>query len=223
MKPRTPNSRESADKHSAIIEAAAEVFLDNGYLGASMDDIANRAGVAKQTVYSHFAGKKALFVAMASALSNEASDRVQSEVPEYVDGDVERYLTDYAVRQLNTVLVPRILRLRRLVIGEVTRFPELGVALYSGGPGRAIESLAATIKRLSALGALSIVNPTLAATQFNWLVMSAPLNRAMLLGDAAIPDASALCTHAAESVRMFLAAYGAGERKRVQFGETALK
>jgi AcrR family transcriptional regulator len=198
-----------ADKHSAIIEAAAEVFLDNGYLGASMDDIANRAGVAKQTVYSHFSSKKALFVAMASALSNDASDRAHNEVPEYVDGDVERYLTEYAIRQLNIVLVPRILRLRRLVIGEVTRFPEIGAALYSGGPGLAIDSLAATIKRLTALGALSIVDATLAATQFNWLVMSAPLNRAMLLGDESIPDASALRTHASESVRMFLAAYGA--------------
>ncbi|RUM06291.1 hypothetical protein EFB14_31610 [Rhizobium fabae] len=102
--------------------------------------------------------------------------------------------------------MPRI-RLRRLVIGEVTRFPELGVVLYSGGPGRAIESLAATFDRLAALGALSIADTKLAATQFNWLGMSAPLNRAMLLGDAAIPDASALRTHASnmsrERVRRF--------------------
>ena len=53
---------------------------------------------------------------------------------------LEGYLVGYAVRQLEVVLTPRILQLRRLVIGEVGRFPELGAALYAGGPGRAIAS-----------------------------------------------------------------------------------
>jgi len=198
----------SDDKRSAILNAAAEIFLDGGYLGTSMDGIAAKAGVAKQTVYAHFSNKRDLFIAMVSALSNQASDRVHVGVPEFREGnDLKSYLTDYAVRQLQIVLTPRIVRLRRLVIGEVSRFPELGEALYSGGPGRAIISLAATFKRLAACGVLAIRNPSLAASQFNWLVMSAPLNRAMLLGDDAIPRASELQKHAAESVQLFLAAY----------------
>jgi AcrR family transcriptional regulator len=198
----------SAGKRSSILNAAAEIFLDGGYLGTSMDVIATKAGVAKQTVYAHFSNKRDLFVAMVSALSNQASDRVHQGVPEFREGDdLKRYLTGYAVRQLQVVLTPRIVRLRRLVIGEVSRFPELGEALYSGGPGRAILSLAATFERLAACGVLAIRNPSLAAFQFNWLVMSAPLNRAMLLGDGAIPSASELQKHAAESVQLFLAAY----------------
>jgi TetR/AcrR family transcriptional repressor of mexJK operon len=173
-----------------------------------MDEIAVKAGVAKQTVYAHFSNKRDLFIAMVSALSNHASDRVHVGAPEFHEGDdLKRYLTDYAVRQLKVVLTPRIVRLRRLVIGEVSRFPELGAALYAGGPGRAINSLAATFERLAASRVLAIRNPSLAASQFNWLVMSAPLNRAMLLGDHAIPSASALHKHAAESVQLFLAAY----------------
>lgn len=50
--------------------------------------------------------------------------------------------------------------------------------------------------------------PTVAATHFNWLVMGEPVNKAMLLGDEAIPGAAALRRHAAEAVRVFLAAYG---------------
>jgi TetR/AcrR family transcriptional regulator, mexJK operon transcriptional repressor len=46
-----------------------------------------------------------------------------------------------------------------------------------------------------------------AATHFNWLLMSAPLNKAMLLGDEAIPKPAALRRHAIECVRIFLAAY----------------
>jgi|HubBroStandDraft_6_1064221.scaffolds.fasta_scaffold88662_3 TetR/AcrR family transcriptional repressor of mexJK operon len=198
----------SADKRSSILNAAAEIFLNGGFLGTSMDEIAAKARVAKQTVYAHFSNKRDLFVAMVSALTNQASDRVHVGVPEFHEGDdLKRYLTDYAVRQLQIVLTPRIIRLRRLVISEVSRFPELGEALYSGGPGRSIISLAAIFERLAERGVLAIRNPSLAASQFNWLVMSAPLNRAMLLGDDAIPSASELQKHAAESVQLFLAAY----------------
>jgi TetR/AcrR family transcriptional regulator, mexJK operon transcriptional repressor len=55
---------------------------------------------------------------------------------------------------------------------------------------------------------LVIDDPLIAASQFNWLVMSEPLNKAMLLGDEAIPKLTALRRHAAEGVRVFLAAYG---------------
>ena len=198
----------TAEKRAAVLEAAAKVFLSGGYLGASMDEIADLAGVSKQTVYTYFSNKEALFAAMASALSNEANDRVHNNVAEFgEDDDLEGYLVGYAVRQLEVVLTPRILQLRRLVIGEVGRFPELGAALYAGGPGRAIASLAATFERLADRGALSVHDPLLAATQFNWLIMSAPLNRTMLLGDVAIPSSKEVREHAREGVRMFLAAY----------------
>ena len=198
----------TAEKRAAVLEAAAKVFLSGGYLGASMDEISDLAGVSKQTVYTYFSNKEALFAAMALALSNEANDRVHNNVAEFgEDDDLEGYLVCYAVRQLEVVLTPRILQLRRLVIGEVGRFPELGAALYAGGPGRAIASLAATFERLADRGALSVHDPLLAATQFNWLIMSAPLNRTMLLGDGAIPSSKELREHAREGVRMFLAAY----------------
>ena len=198
----------TADKRAAILEGAATVFLGGGYVGASMDDIAELAGVSKQTVYVYFSSKQALFVAMVSALSKDANNRVHGGVAEFRDGeDLESYLVGYALRQLQVVLTPRILQLRRLVIGEVGRFPELGAALYADGPGRAIASLATTFTRLAKRGILSVRDPSLAATQFNWLIMSAPLNRAMLLGDGAIPSRKELQDHASEAVRTFLAAY----------------
>jgi AcrR family transcriptional regulator len=200
--------RRAAEKRAAVLEAAARVFLDGGYLGASMDQIAELAGVSKQTVYAYFSNKETLFVAMASALSNQASDRVHNRVAEFTDGDdLEAYLLDYAVRQLEIVLTPRILQLRRLVIGEVGRFPELGAALYAGGPGRAIALLAVVFEGLAGRGLLSLRDPLLAATQFNWLIMSAPLNRTMLLGDGTIPSPKEIREHAKQGVCMFLAAY----------------
>src|SRR5260221_11141346 len=143
----------TAEKRAAVLEAAARVFLSGGYLGASMGEIADLAGVSKQTVYTYFSNKEALFATMASALSNEANDRVHNNVAEFgEDDDLEGYLVCYAVRQLEVVLTPRILQLRRLVIGEVGRFPELGGALYAEGPGGAVASLAATFEGLRGRG-----------------------------------------------------------------------
>jgi TetR/AcrR family transcriptional regulator, mexJK operon transcriptional repressor len=105
-------------------------------------------------------------------------------------------------------MTPRLMQLRRLVIGEVGRFPELAKTLYERGPQRAIAALAKTFERLAARGLLVIDDPLIAASHFNWLVMSEPLNKAMLLGDRAIPKPATLRRHAAEGVRVFLAVYG---------------
>jgi TetR/AcrR family transcriptional repressor of mexJK operon len=90
----------------------------------------------------------------------------------------------------------------------VARFPELARVLYERGPQRSAATLAQMFKRLAGRGLLVMDDPLVAATNFNWLVMSDPLNKAMLLGDEAIPKSAALRRHAAEAVRVFLAAYG---------------
>jgi AcrR family transcriptional regulator len=199
----------SQRKHRAIVAAATALFLKDGYLGTNMDQIAAVSEVSKQTVYKHFASKEALFIEIVNSMTNAAGDSVHDRIPELDEGgDVASYLTDYATRQLMVVLTPPIMQLRRLVIGEVGRFSELGKVLYERGPARAIEMLATLFERLAQRGVLAIDDANIAASHFNWLVMSEPLNRIMLLGDEAIPKASELRRHAKEGVRVFLAAYG---------------
>jgi TetR/AcrR family transcriptional repressor of mexJK operon len=199
----------SARKHRAILDAALKVFLRSGYLGANMEEIAALSAVSKQTIYKHFSSKEALFVEIVTSMTDAASATVHHEVAEISeDRDIAEFLQMYAYRQLTVVLTPSLMQLRRLVIGEVARFPELAKILYERGPQRAAAALAQTFKRLAGRGLLVIDDPLIAASTFNWLVMSEPLNKAMLLGDGAIPKPTALRRHAAEGVRVFLAAYG---------------
>jgi AcrR family transcriptional regulator len=199
----------SARKHRAILDAAVKVFLKSGYLGTNMDEIAALSEVSKQTIYKHFSSKEALFVEMVTSMTDAASDTVHNEIPELSDDkDIAGFLQLYAHRQLTVVLTPRLMQLRRLVIGEVARFPELARVLYERGPQRAVAALAKAFERLAARGLLVIDDPLIAASHFNWLIMAEPLNKAMLLGDEAIPKPVALRRHAAEGVRAFLAAYG---------------
>ncbi len=197
-------------KNRAILEAATRVFLRNGYVGTSMDEIAALAGVSKQTVYKHFVDKEALFSELVVATVRAASDPVHDELLSLQEsGDIEADLRDLARRQLAKVMQPQVLQLRRLVIGEAGRFPDLGRTFYELGPGRTIAILATVFENMAERGLLRLEDASLAAEHFNWLVMSMPLNRAMLLGDDEPPTDAELRRYADTGVRVFLAAYGA--------------
>jgi TetR/AcrR family transcriptional regulator, mexJK operon transcriptional repressor len=198
----------SARKRRAIIEAATTVFLSNGYLGTTMDEIAAVARVSKQTVYKHFADKERLFSEIVTAKVDEIANPNTDEVLKLEDtGDLERDLRRFARGQLRAVMDPRLLKLRRLVIGESGRFPQLGRLFYERGPRRTIDALATTFERLASRGVLELHDPRLAAAHFNWLVMSIPLNQAMLLGEDEPATPTELNRYADAGVRAFLAAH----------------
>jgi TetR/AcrR family transcriptional repressor of mexJK operon len=206
--PRSVDERQSARKRRAILAAAAMVFLRKGYLGTSMDEVAALASVSKQTVYKHFDDKERLFAEVVAAAVDEVSDPVHEVVLHLDDsGDFEVALRDLARRQLAMVMQPRLLQLRRLVIGEAGRFPELGRTFYERGPARTIDALAGVFEQLAQQGSLEVDDSRLAAAHFNWLVMSIPLNEAMLRGTDEPASPEELDRYADAGVRAFIRAY----------------
>ncbi len=198
-----------------IVAAAADIFLNEGFLGATMDDIASRAGVSVQTIYSRFQSKEKLFHEVVAALAGGATRSINRDLDDQPVGiGPEDWLRRFAIKQLGTVLTPRLMQLRRMVIGESGRFPELGVALYKEGPGRAIERLTEAITFYVARGELDVKDATLAAQQFNWLLMGGPTSEVMHLGDAAIPSRRQMEKHAEQTVDLFLAKYTVTQRSR---------
>jgi AcrR family transcriptional regulator len=190
------------------MEAASDLFLRDGYRGVSMDDVAAAAGVSKQTIYKHFADKQSLFSEVVVHEVAAAADPVHDEVLRLEQTeDIEQDLRDLARHLVARVMRPRILQLRRLVIGEADRFPELGRTFHEQGPGRTMAALASAFRRLADRELLAIEDVQLAAAHFNWLVLSIPLNRAMLLGDDQPPSRRELNRYADAGTRAFLAAY----------------
>jgi TetR/AcrR family transcriptional regulator, mexJK operon transcriptional repressor len=204
------DQRRSARKRRAIVDAATEAFLLDGYRGTSMDQIAAAARVSKQTVYKHFADKEKLFAEIVTATVATAGDPVGDEVRRLADTeDLAADLHDLGLRQLKLVLRPRMMQLRRLVIAESARFPELGRTFYDRGAERTVTAFAETFTRLAERGLLRVEDAVTAARQFNWLIMAAPVNAAMLLGRDDPPPDSDLEYWVSSGVRTFLAAYGA--------------
>lgn len=204
-----PSGGRSRRKRDVIAAAAVDAFLERGFVGASMDDIATRAGVSKATVYAHFGSKEQLFVDVVVAAVKAVGDPVHDDVRDLADtDDLAHGLQVVARRQLGLVMTCHIVALRRLVIAEATRFPDVARAFHDQGPARTVEALAQTFRQLDDRGLLDCPDPTVAASQFNWLVMGAPMNQAMLLADS--PDTAWLNRWADAAVETFLAAYGTG-------------
>jgi TetR/AcrR family transcriptional regulator, mexJK operon transcriptional repressor len=197
----------SAEKRQAMMAAATRLFLKNGFSGTSVDDIAAQAGVSKQTVYKHFTDKDQLFREIVLHVTERAETFVQEIVSQPSTGDVETDLRQLAGRHLAAVVQPEVLQLRRLVIGEADRFPDLARSYYERGPGRVLAALAARFADLAEQGLLRIEDADLAANHFAWLVLAVPLDRAMFYGPAATLSGDELRRYADEAVRVFISAY----------------
>jgi TetR/AcrR family transcriptional regulator, mexJK operon transcriptional repressor len=102
--------------------------------------------------------------------------------------------------------------MRRMIIAEAPRFPDLARAWHRIGPERGHATLASQIDKLVARGQLQVAGSLLAAQLLNSLILSVPLNEAMFTGRDKPYSRRYLNRYADEAVRVFLAAYGSGRR-----------
>jgi TetR/AcrR family transcriptional regulator, mexJK operon transcriptional repressor len=202
---------QSERRRQAIIKAAIEVFLQHGYVGATTDEIASTASVSKQTLYKHFADKENLFAEIILDTTVQLVDGLSDAVADTLHDaeDVRAALRGLADGFMRGLLQPDVLRLRRLVIAEAERFPELGKAWFDRGFDRTLVILGEAMQRLADRGLLrNLSDPTLAAYQFAGLVMYQPMNQVMFAGTDTAPAKRRLNRIADSAVEVFLARYG---------------
>ena len=196
-------------KRDAIMQGAAEQFLKHGYLSSSVDNIAAAAGVSKQTVYKHFGDKETLFTEFVVDITKRSGKPYHDAVADLRSaGNSAEALRALARTLIGTVLEPTVLRLRRLIISEVERFPKLGQYYFDEGPGRGIEALAELFLEYREKGLLHFDDARNAAAHFTWLVISSPLNMVMLLGEHGRPSSEEIELVIDDAIRIFLAAHG---------------
>ncbi len=191
-------------KARAIVEAAARVFLDQGYGAASMDAIAVGAGVSKQTVYSHFGAKDALFGAVVEGKCNELLAPVS--LPPVSGQDHGEALKEIAKRFLDTVLASPSMALFRVVVAESSRFPELAEIFYRAGPAVAIANLAAYLGEMDEAGALKVADAASSARLF-FAMLRGDLYLRRLLNLTPEPTAGDIDAVVDEVLTVFLAAH----------------
>jgi AcrR family transcriptional regulator len=165
--------RGNYNKRCRIIEAATAVFVRDGFVGASIDAVADEAGVSRQTIYNQIGDKEKLFAEVVRDISERSSATLLTTVATFPDHpqDIEADLIAFATRLTRNCLCDANARaLGKLIEAEGHRYPELFAAWKEYGPGRDWPIISARFARLARNGLIEADDPELAARQFMALI-----------------------------------------------------
>lgn len=169
-----------ANSRQRLIHAAAEAFREEGYR-ASIDRIAQSAGVCRQTVYNNFESKEDLFSEVARLSAEEMQTTLNGD-----GGDVRERLLDFAAIVQQRVLSREGLAMFRTLSAEVPRLPALGQAFFDKGPKQTIDGLAAFLARSMEEGRLRRDDAQLAAEMLMGMLFGFEHIRLLLCADASV-------------------------------------
>lgn len=151
-------------KFEQVLRGAREVFMRDGFEGASVDDIAREAGVSKATLYAYFPDKRVLFT---EVVRSECERQAQCAIDTIDQMAHPRAVLTMVARQIVPFLLSEFAhRIFRICLAEADRFPELGRAFYESGPALGRARLTEYMRDAVARGELRIDDYDLAADQF---------------------------------------------------------
>jgi AcrR family transcriptional regulator len=189
-----------------ILDAAKKVFLERGFEGASIDEIAKVARAGKPTIYSRFPGKEALFAAVMARQVRESIGAFENMEP--TGATVEERLASIATAILHKVLAAETVGLCRASIAEARRFPELAASVHRMARERASEAVARLLGELPESDQLpGFAADRRAATARRYIeLIVLPIMLQALFGEDLTALAAKIEEHAAQTVAFFLAA-----------------
>ena len=188
-------------KRKAILAAATKLFLDNGYSNTSMDAVAARAGVTKQTVYSHFIDKNALFTTMLAEL---CGSYVPSKyTPANSKKSFESMLYDIGLGYINLVSSKQGLSATRLIMAEAPKHPKLAELFYTSSTERMTLWLTDFLEQQNARGITKIPHCRSAASYF-FSLLKGRYHLRMSLCIKPPPSEAEKILHLRENVKIFM-------------------
>ena len=202
--PPVPATRRGELRRAALIDAARDIFLEQGFARASIDEVVQRVGGSKASVYQYFGSKEGLFGEMIAHQCQQLIDSAEFPGRGGAPGaDVEQVLLQFARRVVQLFLAPARIAMHRAMIAEAERFPELAERFYEAGPKRGLMLLSAYLRSQHEAGTLDCPKPEWSAIQFMNLVRTYPMFRA-LHGMPPMPEGEDLDEFLQHAVRLFL-------------------
>ncbi|WP_262032284.1 TetR/AcrR family transcriptional regulator [Microvirga sp. Mcv34] len=192
-------------KRVQILEGARVVFLTEGFDGASMEAIAQAAGVSKGTLYTYFKGKDELFTALVAACQNRSLEETFRGMSKA--SDLRENLETLARNYLDVVREPDNLALLRVVVGASAKLPSLGRAFYETGMQPLIERLARYLADDTRPEGADIWDAELAAVQF-FAFLRASVATPILIAHEPSPSPERCSEIVAQAVRTLLRVLG---------------
>jgi AcrR family transcriptional regulator len=195
---------EDSSKRRQILDGARKVFMDLGFDGASMGEIARSAGVSKGTLYVYFADKYRLFEAIVEEETLEHGQMAFNFEP---SRDVPTTLSEFGHAYVAMICRPGGGSAIRTVMAIAERMPDVGRRYYERVLEKTISRLAFYLEAHVKAKELSIDDCQLAASQF-MLMCQASLFLPFIFQAAPAPSPERVTEVIDSATRMFLAAYG---------------
>jgi len=192
------------ERRRGIVDAAWELFKENGFERTTMSEISERVGGSKATLYSYFKSKDELFAAAMEQAILERTDEAFARVG--LSGDLERRLLTFAQTYMEMRLAPDMIGADRALIAQADQ-SDLGVSLLRRLVVPQWKKLAGVLEQEMSAGRLRRADPYLAAMHFRGLIESDLLER-RLHGDETI-TARDIKANTAFGIDAFLRAYSA--------------
>jgi AcrR family transcriptional regulator len=199
--PRLPGQVDQG-KTDAILDAAGEIFSAKG-LSASIDEVARRAQVSKQTIYNRYGSKAELVRAMVTRRSTVITAPLHQAGP---GADLEETLTAYGVSLLESAVLSRAPVILRVTVQAAAHMPEIAHAVFEAGPRATRLALADYLREESERGRLDTPDPLQAAEFFAGMVI-ATRQLAVLMGVDPQLRGDRIRDIAAEAAARFMRAY----------------
>jgi AcrR family transcriptional regulator len=197
---------EDSSKRRQILDGAGKVFMELGFDGASMGEIARAAGVSKGTLYVYFADKNRLFEAI---VEREVFEQRKLEFDFDPERDVATTLGEFGQAYIELLCRPGGGSAIRTVMAIAERMPEVGRRFYEQVLDKTINRLAAYLEARVAAKDLAIDDCQLAASQY-MMMCQASLFLPFVFQAAPPPSPERVALVVESARRMFLAAYQAG-------------
>jgi AcrR family transcriptional regulator len=156
-------------KQSKILEVAAELFLEHGYDAVSLDDILERVGGSKTTLYSYYGGKEGLFSAIVHANCTRVLQPLLAL--DVINLDPRSGLTSIGEVFLSLVSDPKGQALYRMMVAEASRFPDLVTEFYKSGPNAIISKVKMNLEHWQRKGLLRNGHSETMAIQFIGIIL----------------------------------------------------
>ena len=149
--PPAKRRRRKDARPAEIVAAALAVFSQRGFAATRLEDVADRAGTSKGTIYLYFATKEALFEAVVRAMISPMLDRVDLAVRDSDRGSAEllRHVIETVYREM---VASERRQIMRMMIAEAGRFPSQVAFYHREVVGRAKALLGAIVARGVARG-----------------------------------------------------------------------
>jgi AcrR family transcriptional regulator len=194
---------DDSSKRRQILDGASKVFMDLGFDGASMGEIARSAGVSKGTLYVYFADKNRLFEAI---VEEEVFDQQKVAFNFDPERDAAISLREFGQAYIGLLCRPRGGSAVRTVMAIAERMPDVGRRFYDNVIAHTIDKLAVYLDARATAGELKMADSNLAASQF-MMTCQASLFLPFVFQAASAPSAERTAQVVESATRMFLAAY----------------